>query len=100
MLLIQTMLPVTKPSLPEDLEELFRQHSDFICRTAYQITRNSQDAEDILQTIFIRLMRRESLLDVSANSKAYLYRAAVNLSLDLVSLAALSRSVCFDHEPN
>ena len=44
----------------------------------------SQDAEDVLQTIFLRLLRRELPPDLNRNPKAYLYRAAVNLSLDVI----------------
>ena len=40
------------------------------------------DADDILQTIFLRLLRRECPPDLGRNPKSYLYRAAVNLSLD------------------
>ena len=77
-----TVPRVTNNLLPGDLEELFREHCEFICRTAYRITGSAEDAEDILQTIFLRLMRRQALPDVQRNPKAYLHRAAVNLSLD------------------
>jgi RNA polymerase sigma-70 factor (ECF subfamily) len=53
-----------------------------IYRTAYGVTGSREDAEDVLQTIFLRLLRREFSSDLGSNPKAYLYRAAVNLSLD------------------
>src|SRR5688572_16168901 len=43
---------------------------------------NREDADDILQTIFLRLLRREFPPDLARNPEAYLYRAAINLSLD------------------
>src|SRR5262249_2195328 len=43
---------------------------------------SAEDAEDILQTIFLRLMRRQLVPNVKRNPKAYLHRAAVNLALD------------------
>jgi len=77
-----TVPRVTRDLLPEDLEQLFREHCQFICRTAYRITGSAEDAEDILQTIFLRLMRPQLVPDVKRNPKAYLHRAAVNLALD------------------
>jgi RNA polymerase sigma-70 factor (ECF subfamily) len=53
-------------------------------RTAYAITGSSEDAEDIVQTIFLRLVRREFPPDLKKNPGGYLYRAAVNLSLNTI----------------
>jgi RNA polymerase sigma-70 factor, ECF subfamily len=77
-----TVPRLTNNFLPDDLEELFREHCEFVCRTALRITGSAEDAEDILQTIFLRLIRRQVLPDLQRNPKAYLHRAAVNLSLD------------------
>jgi len=38
--------------------ELFRVHHGLVFRTAYRITGNAGDAEDVLQTVFLRLLRR------------------------------------------
>jgi RNA polymerase sigma-70 factor (ECF subfamily) len=52
-----------------------------VYRTAYGVTGTAEDAEDVLQTIFLRLVRRELPTNLKANPRAYLYRAAVNVSL-------------------
>lgn len=67
-----------------DFEDLFRQHSLLVYRTAYVITGSPEDAEDVLQTIFLRLMRRSAPPDIAKNPKGYFYRAAVHLSLDTI----------------
>jgi RNA polymerase sigma-70 factor, ECF subfamily len=72
-----------KPSLP-DYGEIFEQHYDLAYRTAYSITRSAEDAEDVVQTIFLRLLRREDPPDLTQNPKGYFYRAAVNISLKLI----------------
>jgi RNA polymerase sigma-70 factor (ECF subfamily) len=72
-----------KPSLP-DFGEIFEEHYDLTYRTAYSITRSAQDAEDVVQTIFLRLLRRQDPPDLTRNPKGYFYRAAVNISLKLV----------------
>jgi RNA polymerase sigma-70 factor (ECF subfamily) len=67
-----------------DFERIYREYSPLVYRTAYGVLGNSQDAEEVLQTIFLRLIRRECPPDLQRNPKAYLYRAAVNLSLDTI----------------
>src|SRR5712671_563319 len=39
------------------LEILFRQHADRVFRTASRVTGSAADAEDVLQTVFLRLAR-------------------------------------------
>ena len=68
----------------EEFEGLFREHYLLVYRTAWVITGNSDDAEDVLQTIFLRLMRRSAPPDIRKNAKGYFYRAAVRLSLDTI----------------
>lgn len=70
--------------LPEDFERIFQEHHELVFRVAYRITGSTEDAEDVLQTLFLRLLRREMLPDLERNPKAYLHRAAVNIGLDIV----------------
>src|SRR5215208_5136670 len=70
--------------LAEDLEDTFREHSRLVYRTAYSVTGSAQDAEDVVQTLFLQLLRRGLPPAFKENPKGYLYRAAVNLSLNAV----------------
>jgi RNA polymerase sigma-70 factor (ECF subfamily) len=70
--------------LAQELEDLFHQHYQLVYRTAYGITGRAEDAEDVLQTVFLKLLRRGASPDIQKNPKGYLYRAAVNLSLDTI----------------
>lgn len=65
------------------LAEVFQQQKDRVFRAAYRITGNSSDAEDVLQTVFLRLAGQESLGEI-ANLPAYLHRSAVNAALDVL----------------
>lgn len=87
--------PVPMPP-PGMLESLFREHYDQIYRTAYRVTGSPSDAEDVLQTVFLRLARREEELDLSPSPGAYLHRAAINASLDLVRSRAISKPVSLE----
>lgn len=79
-----TMPQETRTALPEEFERLYREHAAFVYRTALRITRNAEESEDIAQTIFLRLLRREFSPDLQKRPRAYLYRAAVNASLDVI----------------
>lgn len=80
--------------LAQDFERIFKDHHDLVYRSAYRITGRAEDAEDVLQTLFLRLLRRECPPDIEANPKAYLHRAAVNIALDIVK--ARNRHVSSD----
>lgn len=67
---------------PSGLEKAFRDHHLRVFRAAWRITGNAQDAEDILQTVFLRLAQKGDLL--AENVSSYLYRAAINASIDLI----------------
>jgi RNA polymerase sigma-70 factor (ECF subfamily) len=66
------------------LERLFREHYALIYRTAYSIAGTRQDAEDALQTIFLRLLQREFPPDLETHARRYFHRAAVNVALTAV----------------
>jgi RNA polymerase sigma factor (sigma-70 family) len=65
-------------------EEMFREHYRMAYRTAKGVIGSSQDAEDVAQTIFLRLLHREFPAELVQNPRAYLYRAAVNESLNVI----------------
>jgi RNA polymerase sigma-70 factor (ECF subfamily) len=71
-------------ALEREFAELFHDHYHMVYRTAYGVIGNASDAEDVAQTIFLRLLQRNLPLDLKRNPRAYLYRAAVNLSLTTI----------------
>ena len=71
-------------AIPDELEQTFRAHHSLVFRTAYRITANAGDAEDVLQTVFLRLMRRGRGADPLENPESYLRRAAINAALDVI----------------
>jgi RNA polymerase sigma-70 factor (ECF subfamily) len=74
----------TKPQTEPDLERIYRDHHRRVLRAAYRVTGSAQDAEDVLQTVFLRLVRREGGSPLSDSLGNYLHRAAVNAALDIV----------------
>ena len=74
----------TPKQLSQQLERIFDRHYELMYRTAYGLTGSAADAEDIVQTIFVRLLNRELPPDLNTAPERYLYRAAFNLSLNTI----------------
>ena len=81
---------------PGELETLFRAHHDRVFRTAHRITGSPADAEDVLQTVFLRLVKGGESYNLSENPEAYLSRAAINASLDLMRSRSRTKAVDLD----
>lgn len=76
-------IPQTSDRLSHDqLSQLFADHHRRVLVAAYRVTGNMADAEDVAQTVFLRLGSGEGISVKNAGS--YLYRAAVNGALDLL----------------
>lgn len=77
------------------LRDLFERHHATVIQAAYQITGEIGEAEDVLQTVFIRLLRRDEA-QLERISRGYLKRAAINAGLDIVRSRKASRAVSLD----
>src|SRR5213596_3594892 len=71
-----------------NIEKAFLENHEMVYRAAFRITGNASDAEDVLQTLFLRLVRREWIPDRELGWPRYLRRAAVNIALDIVRARA------------
>ena len=92
--------PGAQPANAERVETLFEQHHDRVFRTAYRVTGSAADAEDVLQTVFLRIARGQEGADAADNTEAYLSRAAINASLDLLRSRKRSKAVAMDDVVN
>jgi RNA polymerase sigma factor (sigma-70 family) len=77
-----TVLKMPPPAVPW-IEEIFREHYQLVYRTACVITGSPDDAQDVLQTIFLRLLKQAVPPNLK-EPKAYFYRAAVKASLNVL----------------
>lgn len=84
----------TEPTVAEarELEHIFREHHARVIQAAFRITGCREDAEDVAQTVFLRLARQRHLGGVD-NVGSYLHRAAVNAALDVVRSRQTSKPV-------
>src|SRR5262245_66493860 len=79
----------------QEFEATFGQLSPMVYRTARALTGRPEEAEDIVQAIFLKLIERELPVVFRKDPRAYLYRAAVNMSLDVLRSR---RRFTFTHE--
>lgn len=87
-----TVQNATAQASSTDLTAIYNEHHVRVLRAAHRITGNAQDAEDVLQTVFLRLARREGGSPLSDSPGSYLHRAAVNAAVDIVRSRQSARS--------
>ena len=69
---------------PTEFTELYERHHAAVYRAALRVTGNPADAEDALQTVFLRILNQHGRPDPMPMSEAYFRRAATNAALDLL----------------
>jgi RNA polymerase sigma-70 factor (ECF subfamily) len=63
------------------LEELYKRHKDKVYALALRLTNNAQDAEDIVQDVFVQVYRKIKDFREEAAFTSWLYRVATNIAL-------------------
>ena len=83
---------------PGALAAAFEEHHRRVFRAAFRVTGSIDDAEDVLQTVFLNMTKRETAagLDLGNDPKSYLCRAAVNAAVDV--LRARKRKTAMESE--
>ena len=64
--------------------DFYQRHSALVYRTAMRVTGNSADAEDVMQTIFVRVLNQSPPADLLAITESYMRRAATNAAIDVL----------------
>jgi RNA polymerase sigma-70 factor (ECF subfamily) len=68
----------------DGVRTLYERHSETVYRSALRVTGNPADAEDVLQTVFMRVLHQDTALDPETTPASYFRRAATNASLDIL----------------
>ena len=93
---VEATAQLERVQTPPDLDRIFREHHHTVFRAAYRITGNASDAEDVMQTVFLRMLRRDPGAETVTNMEAFLRRAAVNSALDLIRSRQAAQSIPLD----
>jgi RNA polymerase sigma-70 factor (ECF subfamily) len=68
------------------LEILFKTYYSPLCRFAKTILKNAEQAEDVVQEVFLKIWDKRNSIEPNPSFKAYLYMAVRNHSLNLLKL--------------
>jgi RNA polymerase sigma-70 factor, ECF subfamily len=91
-------LPIPMPSRTPvaGFAELYERHYEAVFRAALRVTGNPADAEDVLQTVFLRVMAGGGDVEDVALPAAYFRRAAVNAAVDVLRRRELRAESGYD----
>jgi RNA polymerase sigma-70 factor (ECF subfamily) len=67
---------------PDDVATLYLQYGASVVRRAAQILRSGDDAQEILQDVFARLLARPELMDRARDPSTFLYAVTTNACLN------------------
>ncbi|MCI8327132.1 MAG: sigma-70 family RNA polymerase sigma factor [Lachnospiraceae bacterium] len=68
----------------EQFEYYFKEYHSLVLRVAFTETKSRADAEDILQEVFLKLLRYRPKFENAEHEKAWIIRATVNLCKDFL----------------
>jgi RNA polymerase sigma-70 factor (ECF subfamily) len=77
-------IPVTSTTPLAGFAELYERHYAAVFRAALRVTGRASDAEDVLQTVFLRVLARSAEAGEVTEPAAYFRRAAVNAAVDVL----------------
>lgn len=66
----------------DEAERLVQTYSDLILRLSYTYLKTTQDAEDICQTVFLKLLTTPQSFASAAHERAWIIRATINACKD------------------
>src|SRR5688572_3374281 len=89
-------MPFTTPVA--GLTELYERHYEAVFRAALRVTGNPADAEDVLQTVFLRVLAGGGSVEDVALPAAYFRRAAVNAAVDVLRRRELRGESDYDNQ--
>jgi RNA polymerase sigma-70 factor, ECF subfamily len=89
-------IAMTSTTAPAGFAELYERHYAEVFRAALRVTGNLADAEDVLQTVFLRVLAGRGDADAAPPSAAYFRRAAVNAAVDLLRRRAVHAESAYD----
>jgi RNA polymerase sigma-70 factor (ECF subfamily) len=96
----QMVEPIEMPStaVPAGFAALYERHYETVFRAALRVTGRPADAEDVLQTVFLRVLSASEQDDAVERPAAYFKRAAVNAAVDLLRRRTVHAETAYDDQ--
>jgi len=68
-----------KENLSQNIEEIYNRHVNMIYQVSYSYMKNTADTEDIVEDVFVNLLKAKIVFKSAEHEKAWLLRTAINL---------------------
>ncbi len=81
----------------EKLEYLVDRYSDTILRLSFSYLKNMHDAQDVCQTVFVKLITTDNTFADTEHEKAYILRVTANTCKDILRSAWRNRTCTLEH---
>lgn len=65
-------------------EQLFKANYEALCRYAYSFVNDRDEAEDVVQNMFVSVWEKRGEMEIQTNLKGYLYRMVRNACLNVL----------------
>ena len=79
-----------------EAKRLVDTYSDMILRVCFTYLKNTEDAKDICQNVFLKMLTGGKQFESEEHEKAWIIRVAINECKDLLKSAHKQRDVCID----
>jgi RNA polymerase sigma-70 factor (ECF subfamily) len=89
-------IEMTLPPVLAGFAGLYERHYEAVFRAALRVTGSPADAEDVLQTVFLRLLSQRDAHEAGERPGAYFRRAAINAAVDLLRRRAVHAETPYD----
>ena len=89
-------IEMTSPPVLAGFAGLYERHYEAVFHAALRVTGSPADAEDVLQTVFLRVLSRSEHDEAAGRPAAYFRRAAVNAAVDLLRRRAVHAETAYD----
>jgi RNA polymerase sigma-70 factor (ECF subfamily) len=91
-------IEMTSPPALAGFAGLYERHYEAVFRAALRVLGRPADAEDVLQTVFLRVLSQRDQDEAAVRPAAYFRRAAVNAAVDLLRRRAVHGEVAYDDQ--
>lgn len=87
---------MTSTPAPPGFADLYERHYEAVFRAALRVTGSPADAEDVLQTVFLRVLSGSEQAQAALRPAAYFRRASVNAAVDLLRRRSVRAETAYD----
>lgn len=80
----------------EEVDIILERYSNMVFRLAFSRTKNTYDAEDIMQEVFMKYIKSDVDFDTENHRKAWLLKVTINCSKNLLRSAWFRKTTSFE----